>query len=253
MPPKPAERDETLSPEMKLLVEKYARLPMKIAHDFLAASRPNGTFLDPDEIFSAATWALVDAGLRYGPYCVENGYDPKNLAYFQAFLSRSIKGALYDYVRSVDYVTREIRELSRTIRSMLALGKSREDICQELSIEDFKYSTALAFVQNTPWSFDYFREPDQSDPPEIFWEPPKADAEFAGAILLRAFSDIINSFSRDQQLVIALRYYSGMELPKIALCLGISGVAVQKIHTTVILEIQERMEAVAWKNLTPVK
>lgn len=231
---------------------------MKIARDFMAVSRPNGIFLDDDEIFSAASWALVDAGLRYEPYCAENGYDPTNLSYFQAFLSRCIKGAMYDHVRSIDYVTRETRELSSAIRTLKAQNKTREEICKELSIADSRYSTALASVTAVPWSLNYEMQIQSEGlhghtlnsfvaDIESSWASPEVDNDLSGESLLSSFAQIVRSLTESQQLLLALKYYSGMEMANIALCLGISSVAVQKMHTEVIMTIQERMEAVCWK------
>lgn len=233
MAPKPGKRDEAFSPSTAVLVENYYKLATKITWDFIR-SMPHGSH-DPDDLLSVGTWALVDSALRWPHYCFENSYDP-NANYFHAFLMQKVKGALLDYCRSEDYVTREIRELTKKINQLKLQGFSRSTILVELKISDDEYSSSLAAVANNPRSTTELLEDSLMGDPESV-----IDANF----LLSSFADIVQSLPMKQQAIIALKYYAEMDLPTIATVLGMPDSAVQKLHTQTILLIKEKMEEIA--------
>ncbi len=231
MAPKPGRRDEVFTPETRELVEKYYKLATHITWTFWKSLPPGSK--DPDDLLSVGTWALIDSALRWNFYCEENSYDPK-ANYFHAFLMQKVKGALLDYCRSEDYVTREIRDLAKDIGKLTLENRSRSEIISMLNISDAKYSSVLAAIANFPWNCDGLAEDTLIGDTESV-----VDANY----LLKAFVEIIESFDEITQIVLALKYYSDFDLPKIAVVLDKPVTAIQKIHTTAVMELKERMEA----------
>lgn len=71
MPPRANQRDEHLIPQTRALVEGCHELAMKLAWDFWRSQGgANGSSHDFSDLISVATWELVDAGLRWRPYCL---------------------------------------------------------------------------------------------------------------------------------------------------------------------------------------
>lgn len=241
MAPLPAPRDAVLSPRMQTWVEGYFKLALKMAWDFLRTLPPGSK--DIQDLISVSTWALVDAGLRYPHYCEQNGYSLDNEDYFCIFLQRNIKGALYDFCRSEDFVTRQVRDLSRDIYKLASQGVSRKEICERLQISDKKFSMVTCAVAQRPWALNVYNE-DGRDAESIVTSG-HVESSVSESYLLDAFSGIVKSLPELKQAILALRYYSNKEFPQIALVLSIPASLVQKLHTETIIEIKERMEKVA--------
>lgn len=234
--PKPNQRDEALTPKTRKLVEGCHDLAIKIAWDFWK-NAPNQIY-EISDLVSVATWGLVDAGLRWNPYCAENNYSPEDTNYFVSFAARSVQGELRDYSRTEDFVTRAVRDEAREIINLLGTGKSRDEAAVVLGLTPGKVGTTLAAVASTPWSLD-----DDSLLDESARETIESEADVTN--LLDAFAEIIEGLPYNAQAVLALRYYAGVEMADIARYLNLTASAVLKLHTDSLTAVKERMELAA--------
>lgn len=234
MPPnRTSERDPALTPLTRGLVEGHYVLAQKMAWKYFNAVKPGRFHIN--DLISVANWALLDAGLRWRPYCSEHGHDPE-ANYFYAFAQRVIKGALYDYSRSEDHLPREVRDLSREIDRLQVSGLSRQEVLTTLNITDEKYGITQAAVMNFPWSVSELEETDLVG---------DLETTVSTNYLLTAFAKIVAELPFNEQVVIALKYYAHMDFVEIGVFMGIPTYLAQRAHTEAIKSIKEKMEAIA--------
>lgn len=239
MAPKPGRRDDALTPETKALIEKYHDLAMRIAWDYIRQV-PARAGVNANDILSVAAWALVDAALRWRPYCEENGYDPVSTNpgedFFNVFCQKNVRGAIQDYRRQCDYVPREVRELYRDITTITDSGRTFDEAVAILGITRDKARSVVAAVHQPPFIVTDLQEDDAI-----------GDTETAhgASYLLWVFSTIIELMPYKNRAVLSLRYYAGMQLPEIAQALNMPDSAVQKLHTDSIMQIKDQMERAA--------
>jgi RNA polymerase sigma factor for flagellar operon FliA len=229
-----AARDEALTPFTKRLAEEHHEMAMKIGWEFWRKLPPGRH--DPADLVSVATWGLVDATLRWTPYCAEQGYSHNDTQWFPGFAAKSIRGALLDYLRAEDHVTRTVRDEAREINGLLSQGSTRPAAAEALGISERQLGNTLAAVAASPKSLTDLDEDSVMDNLESI-----ADANY----LLEAFADIIEALPYNQQAVLALRYYANIQLSEIGRCLNLKDSAVLKLHTESITYIKSKMEQVA--------
>lgn len=230
--PKPKARDEVLTPQTRAMVEGCHDLAIKLAWDFWR-TLPNGAY-DISDLISVSTWELVDAGLRWNPHCVEQGYDATSTEFFISFSARSIRGGLLDYCRSENHYSRAIGDEAREIQKLLDIGMTREQVAAKVGITMTKLGSTLAAVAK-PRQID---DPDLADEKDRSTIESEADANF----LLEAFADIVERMPYNKQAVIALRYYAQVEMNDIARYLNLTSSAVLKLHTDCLTEIRQQMQ-----------
>src|SRR5215475_14838255 len=94
-----------MTPEIEVLVQEI--IPQARSEAWRAFQKAPHA-LDREELESIALAGLVQAASMWPDYCDRNGYDPARAVdgYFHAYALRRMRGAILDYLRSVDWVTR---------------------------------------------------------------------------------------------------------------------------------------------------
>ena len=223
-----------MTPEIERLVEELTSQARSEARRFYQSAPQQ---LDLDELTSWALLGLAKAGDRWAGYCEKNSYSPGATQYFAAYALRYIRGAMYDSMRSADWVTRSVRRRAKDLREAgQDLGADENDLTQRTGLTRQQIRDTVAAVARRPVSMD--AEPvDVADSDDVEGQ---AIVNAASAAAITA----ILAQPAPVQIVLALRYHQGLDLRAIAAQLEQTEADVGDLHTAGILAVHQAMLAV---------
>lgn len=221
------------------LVEHYLPL-VKVVAGRLALHLPS--FIREEDLYSAGCVGILSA--------VEN-FDPGRDVRFETYALARVRGAMLDELRSMDMLTRGVRERASRIRAAeQALRDEGEVLSPEavagragLSVEEL-CDTERALAVARLASLD-----DESD---------EEGHTAASLIVDRDAADPLESMEREEllelvagemtdkdRLLVVLYYYEELTLKEIGAILGVSESRVSQIHTEMVRRLHYRVETVA--------
>ncbi len=220
------------------LINEYLPLAQSIAQQVWRTA-PHA--LDPDEMRSIAHLGLTQAAERWYEYCAENGYDPAALQYFKPFVVRRVRGALIDAIRAADWATRLLRTRSRALQEAgQHMGATDAELAERTGMTIAEVRATIRGMAQRPTSL------------EVEDYDPSADndvesAAFAGAILT-CVVQVVKKLPPDEQIVVALYYYQGLQLHQVAQAMRISEARASQLHADAVLAIHAAMMHAAQDN-----
>jgi RNA polymerase sigma factor for flagellar operon FliA len=205
--------------------------------------------VDPDELFSAGAFGLLSAVERF---------EPSRGNKFETFAAQPIRGAMLDYLREIDHLSRVARKhanklMATTERLRVQLGRApgEEEIRRQLEVSR---ETLLAMSRSTREGITLSLEHRKHNPHG------EADAEsFATIDTIAADGDDPNSnalraamrhdvrewitsgLSRRHRLIIVLYYYEDMTMREVGDTLGMSESRVSQLHATIIERLKRKL------------
>ncbi len=157
---------------------------------------------------------------------------------FEAYASYRIRGAMLDYVRSLDSSIRRVRRasrrLTRAIKELtLARGRAPTDreIAEALDLDEDGYQDLLAHIAEAGMARLELMDFDQ-DGLESEAEP--IDDEASRKEILAAMVDAIERLPPRLQQVLALYYQEGCTLREVGAVLGVSESMASRLQTEAI-------------------
>lgn len=217
------------------LITQYMALSQSLAQQVWRTA-PHA--LELDELCGIAYLGLVSAARRWKPYCEEHQYSEDALEFFKPFVVRRVRGSLIDAIRSSDWATRSLR----------TRAKALQDAGQERGLSDTELSDrsglSVQEVRNTirgmaqrPVSL----EAEDLDP--VYGRAVESDAFAAG--VLGTVVGTIRDLDPDQQIVLTLHYFQGLQLQEVARAMGISESRASQLHARAVLAVHEQMVTAA--------
>lgn len=226
-------------PTSHQLIAEYLSLAQSIAQQVWRTA-PHA--LDLDEMRSIAHLGLTQAAERWYEYCAENGYDPAALQYFKPFVVRRVRGALIDAIRAADWATRLLRTRSRALQEAgQFMGATDAELSERTGMSIAEVRATIRGMAQRPVSLEV-EEFDPSSDTDV------ESAAFAGAILARVV-EVIRTLPHDEQVVIALHYYRGLQLHQVAQAMSISEARASQLHADAVLAIHQAMMTAAREQL----
>lgn len=207
--------------------------------------------LDLDDLRSLAYMGLVEAASRWFKYCESRGYDPNDTQFFVIYARPRIAGSIYDKLRSDDWATRALREKSKRLREAGSEeGISREELAERTGMTEQEIHEVVAGMNRAPVSLNSLDMDDQDPERKVAYHAELAATEdieqdFTVSELLGSFADAIMKLPALHQVIIALRYYQGLELKKISVALDIPDALTSQIHTESVLKLLEHLKTTA--------
>lgn len=183
-----------------------------------------------DDLVSCGWLGLMEAIKRAAPAMPDEE--------FEAYASYRIRGAMLDYLRSLDSATREMRRSSRTLARTIKdlqreLGRapSEDEIAAALGLDARGYRALLERVAAAGMSRVELMDLDQSD-----FESGDApvDDEAARRESAALLAGAIASLSPRLQQVLALYYQRDCTLKEIGAVLGVTESRVSQLHTEAV-------------------
>lgn len=222
-------------PEMSVLIETHVGLARSIAFRIYKEATHA---LELDDLTSVAFQGLTEAAARWPSYCEEKGYDPTATNYFVAFSHHRIRGAIYDYLRAKDWAPRSLREKSKKIREAgQADGASLEELAERTGLTLKEIQETLSAMARSPVSLDSltasaFRAGSLDEEIQLEVTDLSSNVEATASVssLLESFVTEILSMPKECQVILALHYYKGVELKRIAAMLELTEARTSQLH-----------------------
>jgi RNA polymerase sigma factor FliA len=190
--------------------------------------------LEMDELESLALSGLAAAGARWFRYCAEKGHDPAALEYFAAYSLRRMRGAMLDYLRAQDWVTRSARTRSKQLRDAgQDLGLSDAELAAATGMDIALVRETIAAVSARPVSID-------AEPHDVA-AADDVEGQAVVAQVLAAACGVINRLGDPSRTIIVLRYYHGLAVAELASYIGVTADEAARLHQDAILEVHEAM------------
>ncbi len=225
------------------LVKQYAPLVKYVAGKMAMSISSN---VDFDDLVSYGVFGLFDAIQKY---------DPEKPTKFKTYAVTRIRGAIYDGLRSIDWVPRSIRQKAREVDNVIrdleaSLGRpctnqeiaDRMDVTlQELEKIKFKISGTSMLSLNDVWNtgdesdniatIDNIESPASMNPDAII------EKEEIKKFIVAAIEEL----SDREKKVLVLYYYEDLTLKEIGKILEVTESRISQLHTKAIRRLREKV------------
>ncbi|MDD2283315.1 MAG: FliA/WhiG family RNA polymerase sigma factor [Syntrophaceticus sp.] len=191
---------------------------------------------------------LESAGIP-GLISAVDHFNPEKKVKFETYATIRIRGAIYDWIRSLSWVPRSIYTEARKIEEALAqleqrLGRVPDDFetAEYLNITVAEYHNLLEKVAHVAVISLDDPQHDTKESLDIAAADTGVDSvlnEIEAAEAKEALAEAITKLPERDQLVISLYYYEGLTLKEIGKVLGISESRVSQLHSRSLLRLRK--------------
>ncbi len=224
-------------------VIKYAPLVKYVAGKVSMGMPQNIEF---DDLVSYGIFGLIDA---------INKYDPARGIKFKTYAMTRIRGAIFDELRSIDWIPRSIRQKAKQIEQVISelenkLGRTVEDeeIAKDLGISTEEFHSLLNKLSGTSMLSlnDIWYLGDENDELSIL-ETLEAPPNMNPDILIEKeeirdyIIEAIKKLPDKEKKVIVLYYYEDLTLKEIGEVLEVTESRVSQLHTKAIMRLRGRL------------
>ncbi len=224
------------------LILQYAPLVKYVAGRLSIGLPP---VLDMEDILSSGMVGLIRA--------VEH-YDPKRGVPFENYAATCIRGAILDQLRSLDTLSRSVRQRSREIERAIStlqmtLGRlpTDEEVAGQLGLDMDSYQRWLSELGLSTISLDSALSADgDGDVSSLLSSLEDANSPDPVSLterrsLLDALSDAIATLSEREKLLLSLYYKEELTMREISEVMGVSESRVCQLHTRAILRLRGQL------------
>ncbi|SHL00720.1 sigma-70 family RNA polymerase sigma factor [Rhodothermus profundi] len=182
-----------------------------------------------------------------------DSYDPQRGTPFVSYAYGRIRGALVDYLRSIDALPRERRrklaELQQaidTLRQTLGGEPDDQDVADYLGISLQEYHTLLTDAQRR-FALSLQDTIGEDGDQSVLETIPNEDAEkqfeaIDRASLIEYISKLIQRLPEREQNILALYYYENLTLREIAQLLGLTEARISQILGKTLLTLRTELQ-----------
>jgi RNA polymerase sigma factor for flagellar operon FliA len=235
---------ETRDPAIRdAFIRQYSPLVKYVAGK-VAASMPNT--VEFEDLVGFGVFGLLDA--------IEK-FDPDKNVKFKTYAVTRIRGAIFDELRSIDWVPRSVRQKTKEIEDAVVsleakLGRpaSDQEIASSLGVtEDDFMRTMLKISSTSVLSLnDVWYAGDDADKISIgeSIESPSSmnpDATVEREEVKRVIVQAISELPEKEKKVLVLYYYEDLTLKEIGQVLDVTESRVSQLHTKAILRLRAKL------------
>lgn len=197
---------------------------------------------------------LVGYGI-FGLFDAIDKYDPDKNVKFKTYAVTRIRGAIFDELRSIDWVPRSIRQKTKEIEETVndlesSLGRTASDLeiagKMNLSLEEFQ-KTMLKISGTSILSLnDIWYTGDENDKVSIVdsIESPQSlnpDTIVEKEEIKRVIIQAINELPEKEKKVLVLYYYEDLTLKEIGQVLEVTESRISQLHTKAIMRLRAKL------------
>ncbi len=235
---------ETKNPKVRdLFVKQYAPLVKYVAGKIAMAMPHNVEF---DDLVGFGVFGLFDAISKF---------DPEKHVKFKTYAVTRIRGAIFDELRSIDWVPRSIRQKTREVEEVVhrleaSLGRAASDkeISRELGISVAEFQKLMLKISSTSILSlnDVWYSGDDNDKVSIVEsiESPQSmnpDTIIEKEEIKRVIINAINELPEKEKKVLVLYYYEDLTLKEIGKVLEVTESRVSQLHTKAIMRLRAKL------------
>lgn len=182
-----------------------------------------------------------------------NGYDPERGTPFVSYAYGRVRGALVDYLRSIDALPRERRrrlaEAQNAIdilRQTLAAEPSDEEVAEYLDITLIEYHTLLRDAQ-CRFALSLHAPTDAEGEQTVLETIPNDETLKAFELvdrksLHRYVETLVKELTEREQTILALYYFENLTLREIASLLSLTEARISQILGKILATLRERLK-----------
>ena len=238
------EYKHTQDPQLReLFIIKYAPLVKYVAGK-VAVGMPNN--VEFDDLVGYGVFGLLDA---------IDKYEPEKNVKFNTYAVTRIRGAIFDELRSIDWVPRSVRQQSREIEEVIAdlearLGHAATDseIAEALGMSVEEFHQVLLKISGTSiislTDLRFGSDDSEQTPVVDSIEAPASlnpDVIVEREDMKRIIVDAINELPDREKKVLIMYYYEDMTLREIGKVLEVTESRVSQIHTSANLKLKAKL------------
>ena len=238
------EYKKTKDPQIRdAFVKQYAPLVKYVAGKVAIGMPHNVEF---DDLVGFGVFGLFDA--------IEK-FDPDKHVKFKTYAVTRIRGAIFDELRSIDWVPRSVRQKAREIEDTIhrleaSLGRSAsdEEIAKELGMSMDDFQKVMLKVSGTSMLSlnDVWYNNDENDKISIVdsIESPSSmnpDTIVEKEEIKRVIVEAINELPDKEKKVLVLYYYEDLTLKEIGQVLEVTESRISQLHTKAIMRLRAKL------------
>jgi RNA polymerase sigma factor for flagellar operon FliA len=221
------------------IIEHYSPL-VKFVAGRVGAGLPSS--VDPGDLVSAGIFGLIDAVERF---------DPERGVKFETFAVPRIRGAVFDGLRSLDWVPRSVRSRAREVESAFSELEARfgraptdEEIAAHLKISSTEFQKWLVAIASTTVGPLDRALVAGAEPRSLAGDTPDSPSAIVEeSEVRRLVRQEVRRLPEREKLVMSLYYDEGLTLAEIGSVLGVTESRVSQIHTKAVLHLRARLAA----------
>ncbi|MCL2001448.1 MAG: FliA/WhiG family RNA polymerase sigma factor [Planctomycetes bacterium] len=220
------------------LVENYMALVFDMAERM---SKRLPTFLDVQDLISSGGVGLLDAIQKF---------NPNEGVKFSTYCTRRINGAILDDLRRLDWPSRQIRQkvnqVKRTreeLEKRLGRAALEHEMAEELGLSEEAYENLMQDVQiKSMVSLDRkWDDNDENDTGPIEMLPDTRAPDPLTELTRAEIKEVaMKGLSADEQRVLTLYYWEGLNLKEIGMALNLSESRVCQIHQKTLNFLEQK-------------
>ena len=236
-------RDEHPRDVRDYFAEKYAPLVKYVAGKVAIGMPQNVEF---DDLVSYGSFGLLDA--------IEK-FDPNREIKFKTYAMTRIRGAIFDELRSIDWIPRSIRQKARQVEEIIAMLENKmghtvedDDIARELGVSVNELQTILTKISGTSIISlnDIWYLGDDNDEVSFMetLESPSnlnPDALIEKEEIKSVIVEAIKQLPDKEKKVIVLYYYEDLTLKEIGEVLEVTESRISQLHTKAIMRLRGKL------------
>lgn len=202
--------------------------------------------VDFDDLVGYGQFGLLDA---------INKFDPEKNVKFKTYAVTRIRGAIFDELRTLDWVPRSVRQKSREIEDTIVeleskLGRPASDseVAGAMGISEDEYHQTILKVSGTSVLSlnDVWYSGDESEHVSIgdCIESPSSlnpDVIVEREEIRRVIIEAINELPEKEKMVLVLYYHEDMTFKEIGQVLEVSESRVSQLHTKANLRLRSKL------------
>lgn len=224
-------------------IKQYAPLVKYVAGK-VAANMPAS--VEFDDLVGFGVFGLIDA---------IDKFDPDKNVKFKTYAVTRIRGAIFDELRSIDWVPRSVRQKTKEIEEAIVateakLGRpaSDQEIAETLGLNDDEFAKTMLKISSTSVLSlnDVWYTGEESENLTIgdSIESPTSlspDSIIERDEIRRVVVEAIRELPEKEQKVLVLYYYEEMTLKEIGKILEVTESRISQLHTKAILRLRARL------------
>jgi len=176
-------------------------------------------------------------------------YNPEKGTSFYTYALKRIKGSMYDYLRRIDWLPKEIRSLVKKYEDLIYECKDNEyiddnSVAEKLRIEKhdvdkIKFSLSKRQILQLD---EYFLNNDEDNWVEATQEENDPEILAYKDILHDKLKESIDKLKEREKLILSLYYNEGLTFKEIGSVLEISESRVSQLHSVILVKLKKMIQ-----------